>query len=156
MAADVTMAYVATQVIAFCKTTRQMQPPHSARGSGRNGGRALERCRVARRTIQWSVFGRHLFPPWRERVIVRRRGTNKPAAWWRPQDANAGHRVAQVVDCQLDRARYCARACRVCRPRAPKNYMVRPGGTRNASPTFLPPDQRDRSRVLPAVGMHMQ
>jgi hypothetical protein len=30
-----------------------------------------------------------------------------------------------VVNCQLDRARYCARTRRVCRPRAPRNYIVR-------------------------------
>ena len=105
MAGDLATAYVATQVIAFWKTTHKHTTPYSASGSDRNVVRAAERYRAARRTIRRSAFGRHPFPPWSERVIVRRRGTNKPADRRKQQDANAGHRVACVVNCQLDRVR---------------------------------------------------
>ena len=92
--------------------------PYATSGSGGNAGRAQEPYRAARRTIRRSAFGHHPFPPWRERVIARRRRTNKPADWRKHQDANPRHRVACVVNYRFDRAPLCKDASSLPTPRA--------------------------------------
>ena len=48
-------------------------------------------CADALRVV--AAFGRRSFPPGREPVVLRRRGTNEPAGWWNQTDASVGHLV---------------------------------------------------------------